>query len=198
MSRIVIILCAGLCLPAPVRAETAYVTDMLQLQMFSTADMVGTPLHRLRSGDKVEVITRTGSIAQVKSDNGQEGWVKGLYLVSDQPARTRVNQLEQSNEGLEKTVKKLRSQLATEQSALKELQQTQSGSQEQRVVTEAELENLRSEKTRLESSLAAYGMNVPLTWLFIAMGIALIGGFASGWYWLDKRSRERHGGYRIY
>ena len=180
------------------RAETAYVTDMLQLEMYASPDMIGEPLRKLRSGDKVEVVTRTGRIAQVQSEGGLEGWVKGLYLVPDEPARTRVNQLEQSNEGLENTVKKLRSQLSTEQGALKELQQTQSGTEEQRSATEAELENLRSENAKLEGSLAAYGMNVPVTWLLIAMLVAVIGGFAGGWYWIDRRSREKHGGYRIY
>jgi SH3 domain protein len=198
MSRIVIILFAGLWLVASVHAETGYVTDMLQLEMYSTADMAGAPLRNLRSGDKVEVVERNGRVARVKSDDGQEGWVKGLYLVADEPARTRVNQLEQSNKGLENTVKKLRSQLAAEQGALTELEQVQSGTEEQRATTESELENLRSENARLERSLSAYGINVPLTWLFIAMVIAVTGGFAGCWYWIDRRSRDRHGGYRIY
>jgi SH3 domain protein len=198
MSRIVIILFAGLWLVASVHAETGYVTDMLQLEMYSTADMVGAPLRKLRSGDKVEVVERTGRLARVKSDSGQEGWVKGLYLVPDEPARTRVNQLERSNQGLENTVKKLRSQLVAEQGAVKELQQVQNGTEEQRAATDAEVEKLRRRNERLKSSLAAYGMNVPLTWLFIAMVIAVSGGFVGGWYWIDKRSRERHGGFRIY
>ena len=198
MNRIVISLFAGLWLIAPASAETAYVTDMLQLEMYAAADMLGAPLRRLRSGDKVEIIERNGRIARVQSEDGQQGWVKGLYLVPEEPARTRVNKLEASNEGLENTVKKLRSQLAAEQGALKELQQAQSGSEEQRAATEAELENLRSENARLESSLDAYGFNVPVTWLLVAMLIAVIGGFAGGWYWIDKRSRDRHGGYRIY
>ena len=196
--RQIIILLAGLWLTGAVWAETAYVTDMLQLNMHATQDLTGAPVKKLRSGDKLDVISRTGRIAEVKAEDGQQGWVKSLYLVTEEPARTRLNQLERSNEGLDNTVKKLRQQLSAEQDKVSGLQEVQSGSEEQRASVEAELENLRTENARLESKLAAYGMNVPVSWLLIAFVVALIGGFAGGWYWIDSRSRARHGGYRIY
>ena len=62
----------------------------------------------------------------------------------------------------------------------------------------AELERLRSENAQLDSKLQSYGLNVPLNWLLIAVVVSLIGGFAAGWYWIDSRSRARHGGYRVY
>jgi SH3 domain protein len=194
----IFILIAGLWLSASAFAETAYVTDMLQLNVYATSDLAGSPLKKLRSGDTVDVVTRSGRVAEVKVAGGPQGWVKSLYLVTDEPARTRVNQLERTNENLDSTAKKLRSQLKAEKNKLTELQAAQDGSDEQRVSVEEELEQLRSANEQLTSRLAAYGMNVPFSWLLIAALIALAGGFAGSWYWIDKRNRARHGGYRVY
>jgi len=192
------ILIAGLWLSANACAETAYVTDMLQLNVYASSDLAGLPLKKLRSGDTVEVISRNGRVAEVKIAGGPQGWVKSLYLVNDEPARTRVNQLERTNNNLDNSVKKLRSQLTAEKNKLTELQAAQDGSDEQHVSVESELEQLRSSNEQLTSRLATYGINVPFSWLLIAALIALSGGFAGGWYWIDKRSRAKHGGYRIY
>jgi SH3 domain protein len=194
----IFILITGLWLAANVYAETAYVTDMLQLNVYATSDLAGLPVKKLRSGDTVEVISRSGRVAEVKIEGGPQGWVKNLYLVGDEPARTRVNQLERTNNNLDNSVKKLRSQLTAEKNKLTELQAAQDGGDEQRVSVEEELEQLRSSNEQLTGALAAYGMNVPVSWLLIAAVIALAGGFAGGWYWLDKRSRAKHGGYRVY
>jgi SH3 domain protein len=193
-----IILTAGLWLAGSAWAETAYVTDKLQLNMYATQDLGGSSLKKLRSGDKVEVLSRNGMVAEVKADSGQQGWVKNLYLVADEPARSRINQLERLNEGLEDTVKKLRAQVTAEKNKMKELLNVQDGSEEQRVSSAAELEKLISDNDKLESRLAAYGMNVPLSWLLTAVLIAVAGGIVSCWYWIDRRSRNRHGGYRVY
>jgi SH3 domain protein len=193
-----IILTAGLWLAGSAWAETAYVTDKLQLNMYATQDLGGSSLKKLRSGDKVEVLSRNGMVAEVKADSGQQGWVKNLYLVADEPARSRINQLERLNEGLEDTVIKLRAQVTAEKNKMKELLNVQDGSEEQRVSSAAELEKLISDNDKLESRLAAYGMNVPLSWLLTAVLIAVAGGIVSCWYWIDRRSRSRHGGYRVY
>jgi SH3 domain protein len=198
MKQYAFILFIGLSLSSPVRAETAYVTDMLQLDMYATADMLGSPILKLRSGDKLAVIERKGRYALIESAEGQKGWVKGLYLVDSEPARTRVNQLESSNEKLEGTNKKLRSQLSAEQGKVKDLSAVQSGEANQRSATESELKELRTKNSELEASIDAYAMSVPVTWLLIAFAVALLGGLAGGWWLVDKRSRARHGGFRIY
>ncbi|MCP4000946.1 MAG: hypothetical protein GY727_08540 [Gammaproteobacteria bacterium] len=198
MKRYALILVASWWLLASAQAETAYVTDMLQLNMYVTVEMTGSPILKLRSGDKMEIIQRKGRYALVESSGGKKGWVKSLYLVDREPARTRVNQLEHSNQGLEGTVKKLRSQLSVEQGKLKELKEAQSGEVDQLAARETELEELRSKNNQLKNSLEAYAMSVPVTWLLIVFIITLVGGLGGGWYLVDKRSRDRHGGFRIY
>jgi SH3 domain protein len=181
-----------------VQAESIYVTDMLRLDMYPTEEMTGPSMHKLKSGDRMDLLERKGRYARVRIDGGLEGWVKSLYLVEEEPARTRVNKLEQTNGSLEKTVKKLRSQLAGEQGAVAELKQKQSGSAESTAATEKEIVNLREQNVGLEEKMSQYASSVPLSWLLIAMLLTLAGGVAGGWYFVDRRSRSKHGGYRVY
>ena len=62
----------------PAVAETVYVTDMLQLELYAARDMSGPPLKKLRSGDQMELLARDGRYAQVRTADGQQGWVKSL------------------------------------------------------------------------------------------------------------------------
>ena len=179
------------------QAESIYVTDMLRLDMYPTEEMTGPSMRKLKSGDRMDLLERKGRYTHVRID-GQEGWVKSLYLVEEEPARTRVNKLEQTNVSLEAIVKKLRSQLAGEQTTVAELKQKQSGSAELSAATEQEVANLREQNAGLEEKMSQYVTSVPLSWLLIAMLIALGGGIAGGWYFVDSRSRSKHGGYRVY
>jgi SH3 domain protein len=179
-------------------AETIYVTDELQLDLYLLPDLSGAPIRKLRSGDRMELIERDGRYSNVRTEDGQAGWVKSLYLVSTEPARTRVNQLEKSNEGLEATVKKLRSQLTGQKDQVAELQNQQSGAAEQNASAAAELKQLKEDNADLAAKLDSYGTSVPVSWLLTGLVVMLIGGFVGGWYFVDRRSRSKHGGYRIY
>ncbi len=179
-------------------AETLWVTDMLQLELYGSADMSGPPIRKLRSGDRLDVIESGSRFAKVRTDDGEQGWVKSLYLVDKEPARTRVNKLEDENAALTKSIAELEARLKAERGRLKELQQTNLGSEEKKAATIEELERLRAENPDMLATLSQYSSSVPLNWLLLAVLVALGGGFAGGWYWVDSRIRARHGGYRIY
>ena len=180
------------------QAEDAYVTDMLQLDMRATPNESSNRLRKLRSGDHVSLVEEQGRYSNVRTDDGLVGWVKSLYLVKDEPARTRLSKIEKENGNLQSTVKKLRSQLSAEQTKFSSLQEQQSGSVEAREAREEEMERLRSENADMTDSLAGYKSSVPVSWMLVAVFLALIGGVAAGWFLIDRRSRSRHGGYRIY
>jgi hypothetical protein len=179
-------------------AETLWVTDMLQLELYGSADMSGRPIKKLKSGDRLAVIEKGPRYAQVRTDDGQQGWVKSLYLVDKEPARTRLNKLEEENTRLDATVTKLENQLKAERGRLQQLQEQNLGSADQKAATIAELERLRVENEDMMSRLAEYSSSVPVSWLILVVLFAAGGGFVGGWYWVDSRSRAKHGGYRVY
>ena len=181
-----------------VQAETMYVTDMLQLELYGTMDMNGRSLKRLRSGDSMEVLHREGRIARVQLPDGATGWVKSLYLVDKEPARTRVNKIEKEAAAALEKASLLEKKLADREAELQGLQSTKAGSEEQKQAIQGELESLRINNQDLQSRLGAYAGSVPVTWLMFCLVVALACGFIGGWYFIDSRSRARHGGYRIY
>ena len=181
-----------------VQAETMYVTDMLQLELYGTMDMNGRSLKRLRSGDSMEVLRREGRIARVQLPDGATGWVKALYLVDKEPARTRVNKIEKEAAAALEKASLLEKKLADREAELQGLQSTKAGSEEQKQAIQGELESLRINNEDLQSRLGAYAGSVPVTWLMFCLVVALACGFIGGWYFIDSRSRARHGGYRIY
>ena len=74
--------------------ETRYVTDILQLGLFPSQEQSGAPISNLVSGTQVTVLERMPNYARVRTPDGQEGWVKSLYLIADKPARLRVAEVE--------------------------------------------------------------------------------------------------------
>lgn len=74
--------------------DTMYVTDMLQLGMHHAQDTSDEAFRNLVSGTEVTVLERAPDFARVRTADGAEGWVRSFYLVAEQPARSRVAELE--------------------------------------------------------------------------------------------------------
>ncbi len=189
---------AGVLAVGLAQAETGYVTDMLQLDLYADKSMRGKPIRKLRSGDRFEVVQRDGRYASVRLPDGQRGWVKSLYIVNKEPARTRVNQLEDQNALLQKQVDTLQAELAAGQSRIAFLEGDQDGAEAERAATVAELEQLRLRNAELDRTVSGYGRSVPLSIFLLGAFLAAGLGAFCGWYYIDSRSRARHGGYRIY
>src|SRR5690606_12848920 len=66
---------------AAAAAETAYVTDLLQLGLHQASDTSDRPFANLPSGTRLEVLERKTHYARVRTDGGDEGWVKAAYIV---------------------------------------------------------------------------------------------------------------------
>ncbi len=194
----VISLVSMLLLSGTVLGETGYVTDMLQLDLYATESMDSKPLKKLRSGDSFELLERKNRLVKVRLPGGQTGWAKSLYIVTKEPARSRLSKVEQRNDGLEKKLEQIGAQLAEREVRVAELEGNRSGAEEQLAEARTELEDLHEQNGVLQETLKSYGSSVPTSWLVIVSLLMLgLGGFG-GWYYVDSRSRARHGGYRIY
>jgi len=143
-------------LPLLAAAETAYVTDNLRLNMYQNADLSGTRIDTLVSGQAFEVLSRNAQTALVELPDGKQGYVSAAYMVFDKPARLIVTETQAENERLSNELDELRQSFA-EPAAL--------------------VERLRQGGAIL---------------------ICLLGGFLFGLWWVDRQSRKRHGGIRIY
>lgn len=187
-----------LCLPLIAGAQTAYVTDNLRLGLHQAADTSDRAFRSLDSGQELEVLSRDSNYAHVRLPDGAEGFVKVAYLVDDKPAKLIVAETQAELEQLQTQIEELRGQSAAPGAAIAALEQELSNTQSTLADTTARNTELTNENTELRERQANNKYSASLNWVGIASGICLVSGFLLGLWWVDRRSRQRHGGIRIY
>lgn len=185
-------------LPLLAIAETVYVTDNLRLGMHEAADTSDRPFRNLDSGQAVEILSRDRNYAHVRLPDGVSGYVKAAYLVVDKPAKLIVEETQADRDRLQAELDDLRKQFEGPAETIASLEQqaaelgTQLDSSRQRVMA------LDQQNDDLRSRQAQYKYSMPFFWVAGAIGVSLVGGLLLGLWWVDRRSRQRHGGIRIY
>lgn len=181
--------------PAAWAAEsTVFVTDELRLGLYQGEETTGRPIRMLTSGDQLQILERALRTIRVRTEDGDEGWVKTGYVVTQTPARRRIEPLQADNEQLSDSLKALSAdneamgQRLTQLSA--QLEQAQQGT--------IRLPEVESKLATLQQALASQGSSVHLNWLYATALLAFVCGCWAGYYWLDRRVRKRFGGLRVY
>ena len=188
----------SLVLCAVAGAETAYVTDVLQLGIHAAPDTSDRAFANLVSGTAVEVLERNTGYARVKLADGREGWVRATYLVTTAPAAARIVELEAKVADLEGTATAAKAaQLAAEQELGRVTTQFQATTGSTASIEET-IERLTAENSAYEERFESYRHALPLPWVVVAGVVALVAGFLAGLWWLDALIRRRHGGFRVY
>jgi SH3 domain protein len=85
----------GLLFTTSVFAETRYVSDQLEVTLRRGPTLSHAILRMLKSGTPVEVleVDKESGRIQVKTNNGQEGWILTRYLSAEPTARVQLEQL---------------------------------------------------------------------------------------------------------
>jgi SH3 domain protein len=185
-------------LPLLVAAETVYVTDNLRLGLHEAADTSGPAIQTLDSGQELEILSRDRNYANVRLPDGTEGYVKAAYLVADKPAKLIVTETQAESDRLRAELENLRQQFAGPAAIIATLEDESAGLRVQVDENEARIAELSTTSANLRQQQARYQGSLPLSWVGGALGVCLIGGFLLGLWWVDRRSRQRHGGIRIY
>lgn len=186
-------------------AESAYVTDHLQLGLFAGAKASGKRIATLESGDKVRILERTGRYAKVRAPDGRTGWVKSAFLVDKPPAVVRVDKLEQDNETLTQALTEARAHLAEPQAIAERekaaLQRALEETNRRLQQAEHSVAQLREALQQARAELALYRprqVGIDPRWWILLGGIVL---FSGGFWWgkrvIDNRMRRRLSGFRL-
>jgi hypothetical protein len=134
----------------------------------------------------------------VQLPDGTLGWVKAGFLVNDKPAKLIVAETRAEADRLARELEELRNAFAAPAATIDTLKQQVSDLQARLVDSDEKVAERGEENARLFNRQSQYKNSVPLRWVAGAVGICLIGGFVFGLWWVDQRSRKRHGGIRIY
>lgn len=187
-----------LLLPFAAMAETAYVTDTLQLGLHRAEDTSDRPFRSLDSGQEVEILSRSTYYAHVRLPDGTTGHVKAGFLVSTKPAKLIVAETLAEVDRLTAELEQTRQAFAAPAATIDALRSEVADLEEKLESSESTNAELTDENLSLRERQARFSRTVPLQWVGGAVVAFLVAGFLLGLWWVDQRSRKRHGGIRIY
>jgi SH3 domain protein len=179
-------------------AAPAYVTDKLRLGVHAAADTSDRPFTNVSSGDRVEILEESLYYARVTIPGGRQGWVKKNYLLEDKPAILIVAEVEKQRDGALAELETLKLSLADREARVSAFEQEIAGREAQAKGELEELAELREERLELMERLDSYSFSVPGSLFFVGAAASVVAGFLLAWWWFDRRSRSRHGGFRVY
>ncbi len=184
--------------PLLVAAETGYVTDRLILGLHEAEDASDRAFRSLESGQAMEILSRDPLYAHVQLPDGVQGYVKAAYLVYVKPAKLIVAESQAEAERLANELEKTRQAFSGPAATIQALEQESADLRAQLDEQTAQLSEIGTQNDGLRSRQQSYQYSLPITWVAGAIGACLIAGFLGGLWWVDQRSRKRHGGIRIY
>lgn len=185
-------------LPAFAFAETAYVTDNLRLGLHQASDTSDRAFRTLDSGQTLDIISRDRNYANVRLPDGVEGYVKAAYLVFDKPAKLIVAETAAANEALQKELQETKAAFAAPAETIAALEAELAERSEAATASAARVEALSAQVDDFRGRQDAFKYSMPIKWVGGAMFVCLLAGFLGGLWWVDRSSRKRHGGIRIY
>ena len=185
-------------LPMLAAGETGYVTDRLMLGLHRAADTSDRPFRSLESGTEFEVLSRDRQYAEVRLPDGTEGYVKLAYVVFEPPARLIVSQTQAEVERLTTELDEAKKAFAEPAAVIDSLKGQAETLETELAVARSRVEELEAANADYQRRAERYQYSLPYTWVGGAIGLCLAAGFLAGLWWIDYRSRRRHGGIRIY
>jgi hypothetical protein len=198
-------------------AESLYVIEQLVVNVNSAPDASGERIATAKSGERMEVLERSGDQVHVRLPSGKDGWVRAGYLSADEPLRVRLAQRTAEVAQLKEDLTRLQSQLAAAHSVASAAPSGagSSGTVPARAAqapsrtggalsSTAAPASARPEELAGPPRGALFNMDAdgppPRAWPW-ALGAVLLAfavGFALGVLVLDRHIRRKYGGLRIY
>ncbi len=185
-------------MPAMALGDTAYVTDNLRLGIYEAEDTSGRPIRMLDSGQAMEILSRDRNYANVRLPDATEGWVKTAYLVDIKPAKLIVAELTAERDALLAELEATKQAFAAPSATIEALRNDAATFDTQLAAASERILELETENASIRGLKDQYKGSLPLSWVTIATAVCLVGGILLGMWWVDRRSRIRHGGIRIY
>jgi hypothetical protein len=195
-----LLLCA---LTAPAaRAEDRYVIEQLVVGISSAPDSSGERIASVKSGDRLEVLERSGDSVHVRTASGKDGWIRASYLTADEPLRPRLAERTAEVARLKEEVSRLQAQL--------EAARTSAGAApgggaaaSPAVAPAPPAASAEDSASPVPRALFAGGATEETPrrvwpWALGAALLALCVGFVLGALVLDRHIRRKYGGLRIY
>ncbi|MEN0044980.1 MAG: TIGR04211 family SH3 domain-containing protein [Pseudomonadota bacterium] len=195
LTAVAMLACA---MQAGAQTQTAYVTDVLRLGLHRAADTSDAPFRSLESGQEMTVLERSRLYARIRLPDGTEGYVKAGFLVDDKPARLVVTETREALAASEATLASVRDEFSGSASRIAGLESDLQGARDAVANLQTQYDDAAAANADYERKMRVYGLALPWPLALGAVLVSLVLGFVGGFWWIDSRSRKRHGGFRIY
>jgi hypothetical protein len=186
--------------PAPA-VRKLFVSDKLVLNVYSEADLAGSRVATIETGDAVDELERDQNSVRIRLGDGREGWVGANYLTSDAPAAVQLRELQRQQKSTSQTDKKAADEIArlkkeseALQAQVKELNTAAAAAPA--AADDGVLEGASPAPQQL-SAAAAPTSGSAWIWSLVVLFAAAIA-YAAGYQTLARRLRKKFGGLRIY
>lgn len=180
---------AAVACSATLGAEPMYVTEQLVVNVMSAAEG-GERIAILKSGERVELLEKSGELAHVRLASGKDGWLRASYLMAQEPLRLQLAQRDGELAQLKQQLAELEERLRSASAA--------ASAPPRAATAPAGAEPPPAASPPLFSAAEAAPGPRLWPWLLTA-GLAGLGfGFALGALLLDRHIRRKYGGLRIY
>jgi hypothetical protein len=194
----VALLLPGALAPGRARAEELYVIEQLVAGLNNAPDATGERIASVKSGDKLEVIERSGDQVHVRTANAREGWIRSGYLTAEEPLRARLAERTADVARLKEDVSRLAAQLEAARAGASSGPKATAAPSAASAPAEPPEEDVRPPRRGLFAHGPDEGGRRVWPWALGSALLALIVGFALGALVLDRHIRRRYGGLRIY
>jgi len=184
--------------PLSAVADTAYVTDNLRLGLHQAPDTSDRAFRFLDSGQEMEILSRDRNYANVRLPDNTEGWVKTAYLVDIKPAKLIVAEITAERDALSVELQETKQSFAAPAATIDSLKNETLALTDQLSSANQSIAELEADNASIQGMKEQYRGSLPINWVAAAIGVCLVAGFLLGIWWVDRRSRQRHGGIRIY
>lgn len=225
LARILVIIVLGALLPAISLATPMFITDKVTVNILATPSPTSEVIAQMSTGDKIEMLRSEGDYSEIKTADDKIGWLLMQYLSDEEPMqkvfsqlvakhRTVKNELKTAQIKIQKmnklgkqvgNFKKTSKELKISQTMIKQLQETLDKKNIELTRMRGRLSQLPQGRGKIrpvslagETSIGTRIQTLPLSMLFITLGITLLLGTFIGYHWLDHKIRKRHGGIRFY
>ncbi|MEL6199917.1 MAG: TIGR04211 family SH3 domain-containing protein [Pseudomonadota bacterium] len=195
LTAVAMLACA---MQAGAQTQTAYVTDVLRLGLHRAADTSDAPFRSLESGQEMTVLERSRLYARIRLPDGTEGYVKAGFLVDDKPARLVVTETREALAASEATLASVRDEFSGSANRIAGLESDLQGARDAVANLQTQYDDAAAANADYERKMRVYGLALPWPLALGAVLVSLVLGFVGGFWWIDSRSRKRHGGFRIY
>lgn len=177
-------------------AHGAYINDRVLAPLYKKAAINGSPEQVLSSGAPISILRRKDDMIEVRTADGQRGWLESRYVTEEKPARSVVLSLQSENA-------ELREQIATLKASSAQPPDCQAAAdpappESNNEAPAPETPTIAAENGADSADTPGTELPGPPLWVYaLAAALLLIVGAILGVGLMDRRQRRRHGGFRL-